>query len=536
MLASLIAAERFGEALSVVADRQQSFWLRRDLERKAQWEACRLMAELGVLSKQVTSAVAAGPGDARAWVAAYVADGGWHMLDRAQRRLEAWVARLPDEPEERPLGLVRRAYDDACRAMAEGFTDALSKAKWALRGAPQQTDVYGEFVGGHVTPVAYFLVDALRYEMGVELRERLPATSEVTLRHAVAALPSITPVGMAALQPGAASSFSVVAEGGMLGARIDAAFLPDLVARKKHAAARIPALVDLGLDELLSLGTGQLKNRIQSARVVIVRSQEIDHAGEAGFQFQARQVMDNVIDNLARAIRKLATAGVPATVVTADHGHLFFGTPRDDSMKVDSPGGDTVELHRRCWIGRGGSTPVGSVRVPGASLGYATDLDFVFPKGTGVFKAGGDLAFVHGGPSLQEIIIPVLQVRTKVAEVTKDKSKALSVTGVPSRITNRIFTATLQSGEQNLALFAAPMVVRPFLVADGRQVGVVGMAIDAELDRNTGAVTIQPGKSPTVAFQLSDDSVKAVRVVVLDPATDAELYRSTEDIPVNLGV
>ena len=42
-----------------------------------------------------------------------------------------------------------------------------------------------------------------------------------------------------------------------------------------------------------------------------MRSQEIDHAGERGFTFQARQVMDTVIDNLARAIRKLTA--VPAS-------------------------------------------------------------------------------------------------------------------------------------------------------------------------------------------------------------------------------
>jgi hypothetical protein len=73
--------------------------------------------------------------------------------------------------------------------------------------------------------------------------------------------------------------------------------------------------------------------------------------------------MDTVIDNLARAIRKLAAAGVEHAVVSADHGHLFFATDRDESMRTDAPGGDTVELHRRCWIGRGGATPAGCVRV-----------------------------------------------------------------------------------------------------------------------------------------------------------------------------
>jgi hypothetical protein len=79
--------------------------------------------------------------------------------------------------------------------------------------------------------------------------------------------------------------------------------------------------------------------------------------------FQARQVMDTVIDNLARAIRKLAAAGVEQAVVTADHGHLFFPSDRDESMRTPSPGGDQVDLHRRCWIRRGGATPSGCIQV-----------------------------------------------------------------------------------------------------------------------------------------------------------------------------
>src|SRR4029450_6838271 len=114
-----------------------------------------------------------------------------------------------------------------------------------------------------------------------------------------------------------------------LGARINDAFLPDLTSRRKFAASRVPKLVDLALDELLGLQASKLTKKIDGAQVIVVRSQEIDHAGEAGFAFQARQVMDTVIDNLARAIRKLATAGVAHAVVTADHGHLFFASDRD---------------------------------------------------------------------------------------------------------------------------------------------------------------------------------------------------------------
>jgi hypothetical protein len=410
------------------------------------------------------------------------------------------------------------------------------KANWAVSMSTHQTRIYSEVVAERPKPVAYFLVDAMRFEMGIELSERLPKTAEVSVRHAIGALPSITPIGMAALQPGASASFSVVEQGGKLGARIEDAFLPDLAARKKFAAARVPKLVDVALDELLSLQPSRLAKRIEGAQVVVVRSQEIDHAGEAGFTFQARQVMDNVIDNLARAIRKLAAAGVEHSVVSADHGHLFFPSDRDESMRIDAPGGDEVDLHRRCWIGRGGTTPPGCIRVSASALGYQSDLDFVFPSGCGVFKAGGDLAFHHGGPSLQELILPVLTVRMKVRESAGTTAAPMTATGLPDAVTNRIFSVTLQLGGQNLSLFSSAMVVRPLLMSSGKQVGAVGMAIDAELDRATGCVTLQPGKPITVAFLLSDESAVSLRVVVQDPTTDAELYRSPTDIPVRLGV
>ncbi len=537
----LIANKKFDESLALVAECEHCFWLDRDVGRKAQWEACRRMAELGSLAFSVKSVLSNFGVDATAWVAAYTSvqtdNGvGWYRLDQAQRRLEAWVANIDDEVPERPLGVVRRTYEDTCRLMAEGFTNALIKANWTVPTSMHQTRIYTEIVSGQPKPVAYFLVDAMRFEMGVELSERLPKTTEVAVRHAIGALPSITPIGMAALQPGASASFSVVEQDGKLGSQIDDAFLPELASRKKFAAARIPKLVDLALDELLSLQPSKLAKKIDGAQVVIVRSQEIDHAGETGFTFQARQVMDTVIDNLARAIRKLAVAGIEHAVVSADHGHLFFPVDRDESMRIAAPGGDQVELHRRCWIGRGGATPSGCVRVAAASLGYASTLDFVFPLGCGVFKAGGDLAFHHGGPSLQELIIPVVTVRTKARPSDRTAAGPVTATGLPEAVTNRIFSVTLVFGDKQMMLGATEIVVRPLLMSAGKQVGAVGMAIDAELDRDTGCVTLQPNKPITIAFLLSDESVGSLRIVVQDPATDAELYRSPIDIPVRLGV
>jgi hypothetical protein len=242
--------------------------------------------------------------------------------------------------------------------------------------------------------------------------------------------------------------------------------------------------------------------------------------------------MDTVIDNLARAIRKLSAAGVEHSVVTADHGHLF-AMDRDESMRIDPPGGVTVELHRRCWIGRGGQTPLGCVRVAASTLGYTSDLDFVFPVGCGVFRAGGDLAFHHGGPTLQEAIIPVVVTRLKVRE-DQAALAAVEVLGAPDAVTNGIFTVTIRMAGATPSLFANSMQLRPLLLGGGKQVGGVGMVMGAGFDQQSGIITLQPGQVATVAFVLRDREAKSIKIVVQDPATDAEVYRSPKDIPCDL--
>jgi hypothetical protein len=527
----LIADRRFSEALKIIADREHSFWVDREIARKTHWDAYQYMAELGALAVDVRAAVKGASADARTWVEAYVRD--WHRLDLAHRRLESRVRSLEEDPDERSIAIVRREYEDVCHAMAVGFAQALEKAHWTVPGVLHQTHVFSDVVSSQPKPVAYFLVDAMRFEMGAELASTLPKISEVSLRPAVTALPSITPIGMAALLPGASSSFNLADHKGTLGAKIDDGVLVDLTARKKHALARIPNSVDMTLEDLLTLSKGKLEKKIEGAQVIIVRSQDIDQVGESGL-YHARQVMDSVIGNLARAISKLAKVGVERAVVSADHGHLF-ASDRDESMRIDAPGGATLDLHRRCWIGRGGTTPSGCIRVSAATLGYASDLDLVFPVGCGVFKAGGDLAFHHGGPSLQEMIVPVITVFARVVSEQRADS-VVSVVNVPTAITNRIFTVTIRSGGTNLAMFAEQKVLRPVLIAGDKQVGAVCTVVDGSFDALTGSVTVPANGAITVAFLLSDDTPSSLRIAIQDPATDAELYRSPADIRVRLGV
>ena len=99
-----IAAWHYDQALDIVAGRSRSFWVDRQVSRQAQWEACRLMAELGQQIERVRPALAAAPRSASQWVELYSADDGWYLVDALQRRLETWVARMDDDPEH-PVAL-----------------------------------------------------------------------------------------------------------------------------------------------------------------------------------------------------------------------------------------------------------------------------------------------------------------------------------------------------------------------------------------------------------------------------------------------
>ena len=529
---SLILADQFADALKIVTERETGFWVRHNHDRQLQWAACQRMAELGALVREVSGQLGKMGTDPAVWISAYTADDGWHRADSAHRNLEALLVRIDEEPGSEPaLHRVRQAYEELLQRMALGFSQVIQSAGWTIPNTFSQTHVYSELVEPSGSRVAYFLVDALRFEMGVELKKLLAGSDNLMLKPAIAALPTITPVGMAALLPKASATFDVVDHQGALASRIDGVSLKDLAARMKFLKARVPGAIDIELGKLLQMTSAKLRSTLANVPLVVVRSQEIDKFGEMDGDFIARQMMDTVLQNVARAVRKLAAAGIGSVVISADHGYQFT-REKDEAYRTDSPGGDTLDLHRRCWIGRGGANPAGTVRVTGSELGYDTDLDFIFPTGIGVFKAGGNLAYHHGGTSLQELVVPVLSLRIAPPAAIERPDGNWKLKGVPKELNNRTFGVTI---ELTAGLFAREgIAVRPVLMAGGEQVGEAGMALDAHFDRVAKTVTVEPGKSASVAMLLRREDCPAIRIAVLDPATDAVLVQS-EEITVRLG-
>jgi hypothetical protein len=516
---SLASAGKFDAAKQVVDERRRSFWLDRDVHRQSQWQAATLVCDLGALSRRVRSEVAKTNGSAASLVGRYADE--WHALDRLHRETEAWIANMDEEPACEPaLHVVRAALEETLEAMARAFTSALGASHWSVPGVLHQTRIHPDVVATRGGPVAWFWVDAMRFEMGAELRDLLREALDLVLVPAVAALPSITPVGMAALLPGSASGFTVVEHAdGIVGA-VEGAPLGSSADRMQYLRGRVPGAKDLRLGQVLDATQGNLRNEVEGTPLLVIRSQEIDESGEGGTA-GARALFGAVVHNLARAVRKLASAGIEHFVITADHGHQFLRRKESDAC-IDKPGTAEVDLHRRVWVGRGGKTPIACVRLRAGDLGYDGDLEYVFPQGLGVFKAGGDLTFHHGAASLQELIIPVLSFRMAAKGKPAASAATLKFISEPKTQREPVFALQLTAS----GLFGA--TVRVVLMNGDTFVGDAGRAMGGQWDDAAKTVKIDTGGTVYLLMSVQDAGATKARALAIDAATGATLATSEE--------
>ncbi len=352
----------------------------------------------------------------------------WCELDAHHRSLERRdLDFLPGGDEEYPalerlVARARQRYREAGEALSERYLRALREARFEVAGVPRQTEIYATRVapaleGGR--KVAYVLVDSLRYEMARDLARRLQGDFEVDLSIALGTVPTITEIGMAALMPGAEEGAKVVrVSDGKLGLKVGDAVLSGRQDRVKYlqeyAERASKTVYETKLEDLL-YSPKKTKAKARGADLVFVTSQEIDEQGELGNIATARRFMDEVLSMLPRAVKSLADLGCERIVLAADHGYVFADELGTDT-KIDPPVGREADLHRRVWVGVGGSDEPWFLRVPLSRMGLGEGLDVAVPWGFGAFKSpGGATAYFHGGMSPQEMAIPILSIETKGA-------------------------------------------------------------------------------------------------------------------------
>ena len=291
-----------------------------------------------------------------------------------------------------------------------------------------QTDFYHERVESFDNKVYVIISDALRYEVGVSLAEQLSLETQakVNLRSMQAIFPTITKFGMAALLPhktlsvelktGKSERLAVLADGQST----------ESGNREKLLKARESASVALKYKDLIGKKRAERQDLVKGMKVVYIYHDAIDEAGhQESSIFTACDIAINELKNMVRII--VNEWGGANIVITADHGFLYTHRPLTEDEKVDktTESEQDVEIGRRYAIMRKGTPP--QYLMPIKFLDGNTLYDtFASRENIRIKKKGGGQNFVHGGISLQELVVPVIEyhfLRNQSKEYIVNRSK-----------------------------------------------------------------------------------------------------------------
>jgi hypothetical protein len=174
-------------------------------------------------------------------------------------------------------------------------------------------------------------------------------------------------------------------------------------------------------------------------------------------------------------------------VITADHGYLLLPTTTGDHLTP--PEGKRMLSGRRYWLGHVVGQPLRSSVFTVEDAGHdghaLSGAQLVFPLGHGVYQASGTSLYFHGGPSLQERVVPVIVVRSEKAPPREEKQRG-------TRAAHRLEAAL--SAQPEMGIFTAS--VR--LVG---QTGLLGMS--AALPRVRVECVSEGGDPAEISFPLS---------------------------------
>ena len=285
--------------------------------------------------------------------------------------------------------------------------------------------------------VIVIISDALRYEVADELRSRIRQEDrfDADLDAMLGVLPSYTQLGMAALLPHKTLAHSHDGDPVLVdGQRSDG------TANRNKVLTPVDG-VAIQAEDVFAMPSSELRELYAAHRVLYVYHDRIDATGDkASTERQVFEAADGALGDLVKLIKRLANANATNILVTADHGFLYQDTALADTFYLSTkPQGDElVVTNRRYVLGRGFKDDSAFRKFEPEQIGLSSDLEVQIPKSIHRIKlSGAGSRFVHGGASLQEVVVPVLRVNKK----RKSDTRPVNVEVLPE--TTKITTGQL---------------------------------------------------------------------------------------------
>ena len=381
------------------------------------------------------------------------------------------------------LGELGNNWSDAC-------ADELAQYGRVLE-VPQQVDFYGQ-IKDEDNRIFVIISDAFRYEVAASLAEQLrrETQSKVALRACAGIFPTVTKFGMAALLPHKELTVEERSSGGLQ-------ILADGMSteagnRDKVLKTANRNSVALKYTDIAPMKRAERSALVKGMDVVYIYHDKVDEASHTSdsMVFPACDDAIEEIKNIVRIIRNEFSG--TRVYITADHGFLYTYSPLSEDAKVDktTPSEQDVEIDRRYLITRKGATPDYLLPVKFMDDRY----DAFAPRASvRIKKKGGGLNFVHGGISLQEMVVPIIEyhyLRNDSKAYQRNKAKydtkpvEIGLLSASRKISNMIFSLNFYQKEAVGDNRSAANYLLYFVDSNGKQISDTAKIIADKTSEN----------------------------------------------------
>ncbi|MCF8075505.1 MAG: PglZ domain-containing protein [Desulfotignum sp.] len=444
-------------------------------------------------------------------------------VDRRHREFEQSVG---DYAWQDPTGImtpvqemVRKQYGTLIEKVQFVFTRHFQEKGWPVSGRLCNADLFDKLIAPKLAlsgnKVALILVDALRYELGEALEKQLSEEAKTQITPALVQLPSTTPVGMASLLPGASTGFHLVKQ--------DTGLVPYIHDLPAGSVAQRMEIIRKKYGNRFQEGRLEdfVRNRFKVSAdtdLLVLRSVEIDSHFERHPDTAPAEII-NALKRIRVAVYKLKTAGYNEAVIATDHG-FFMNAHAGPGDTCNRLSGNWLTIHDRSLIGDG-QTDARHYCISTQKAGIPCDEKcFAGPLSLAAYRSG--MLYYHGGCSLQECVVPViqLQITHQPAETSPgDAVIKLHYKNGATRITTRVPVIDIRT-ETTDPLFAGDKAFEILLEAHDRKGNVVGEAKPGGIvNPATGTVTLKPGDLIQVTFKMSLEFEGKFKIKALNPTT-----------------
>ena len=317
---------------------------------------------------------------------------------------------------------------------------------WSLPGIKNQQDFYSSFIDSKVRNgerVFVIVSDAMRYEIGVELADRLNTETMgvCDVETLLGVVPSITKLGMPSLLPHKEIDIDTNAR-----VFVDGKDSSGLENRKKIIESKVAESIAVHFQDVLAMNKAGRRETFKGKKLIYIYHDTIDAMGDKAstevYTFNAVETSLNQLYDLVKIIRDdLSGTNV---YITADHGFLYQRDELEESDKIGQDSIDSIEVKRRYILSKEQREVSGQLAINLSSfIKNEQQLTAYLPKATLRYKMqGSGINFVHGGASLQEIVVPLLSFknkRTGQKGAKAIKKVDIKLTNTTRKITNSIF-------------------------------------------------------------------------------------------------